>query len=180
MLRRSQAQPSRDLIERGHHIISVISSSADASGALFRHPGIPEARFAPYPNRSAYSPLNVCGKPDLVLSDPAGGEVLRFRRLSRIPPAFAILGRAGVLGQVKRRSPLRTKYLIKIGTGTSWDFEMPLFSVTSRGTSDAGSSLWVRVGPGKQQWNIVLQPTDDSIILLGALSFIHREWWCYS
>jgi hypothetical protein len=161
-------------------VISVISSSADASGMLFREPGIPHARFEPHPSRSAYSLLNVCRKPDLVFFDPAGGEVLRVRRSSRIPANFTILVREAVVGHIERRSPLRTRYLIRIGTRT-WDFAMPLFSVTFRGSSDGGSSLWVWVGPRKQHWSILLQqPADDSIPLLGALSFIHREWWCYS
>lgn len=158
----------------------MISLERDAWGTLFRDEGIPHLYFEPDPRRSAWSILNLQRKPDLVFCDSAGGEVLRIQRRVRFPARFEVIEDGDVTGLIRLRSPLRNSYRIEIGTDAGWTFRMPLFSITFHGRSDVGEEVWVRVWPGKRQWNILLQPGSNSPVLLAALSFIHREWWCYA
>ena len=78
------------------------------------------------------------------------------------------------------RSLFRIKYSIDIQGAGSWTFRLPLFTVQFRGDSQAGTDVWVIVGPSKMEWNILIRPGTNDLRLLAALAFIHNEWWNYS
>ena len=84
------------------------------------------------------------------------------------------------VGEIALRSVFRNTYAITLAGGSTWLFRMPLFAVTFHGESQDGRQVWVRVGPRKTRWNILLDASLDHLHLLAALAFIHREWWCYS
>jgi hypothetical protein len=180
LLKRWKQQPSQELLERGRRVMSLISSNSNAEGAIFTDQGVPLARFETHPKRSAHSLLNLGNKPAFVVYDPSNCEVLRIQRVRRMPPTFQMIGDGQVLARIRLLSLLRNSFAIEPVDGARWVFRMPLFTVTFHGASSEGEEVWVQVGPGKTQWNVLLEPHRDSIPFLSALSFIHREWWCYS
>jgi hypothetical protein len=176
----SPRPPSEDEIERGARHCLVIAWDRGSPGSIL--PEIGDARWhcRTEPCRSAWSALNLLRKPDFVLVDQEERGVLRIRRASRLPPRFSILQNGEVVGTIGLRSFLRNKYSIVLTDGPTWTFRMPLFRIYFHGESSSDSRLWIQVGPGKTQWNLLAQAGADDVRLLAALAFIHREWWCYS
>lgn len=174
------AAPSDAQVQGGNQYIFDIENTPETPGVILGKPGITRWRYEGQPKRSVYSPLNLLRKPDFVLSDPQAQEVLRVVRETRFPPRFKIVERGQTVGSVALRSILRNKYRIRFNGGPDWLFRMTLFTVYFPGVSSAGTRVWVRVGPSKRQWNLLVEPEADSVYLLACLAFIHREWWCYS
>jgi hypothetical protein len=172
--------PDDAQVQRGNQYIFDIENTPETRGVILAKPGITRWRYETQPKRSVYSPLNLLRKPDFVLSDPQGKEILRVVRETRFPPRFKIVERGQTVGNVALRSILRNKYSIQFDGGPRWLFRMTLFTVYFPGVSSAGTRVWVRVGPSKRQWNLLVEPEADSVYLLAGLAFIHREWWCYS
>lgn len=174
--------PSEEVIERGvkfstgisHHPAAPVCFVPESAGAGF------DGTLGPDPSRSAHSPVNLLRKPDVVLRDATWSEVLRIVRRSRWPARFELLQAGRVVGSVERKGLFRNRYVIGLAGGSTWVFRMPLFTICFWGVSERGERLWVQVGPSKQQWNFLLEPGADDLRLIGALAFIHREWWCYS
>lgn len=174
--------PTPDDVERGVQSCFQISTASDSSGWIRTQPEATDFRwqFGTEPKRSAWSPLNLLRKPDFVVRDQEMREVLRIRRLSRIPSRFEVIQAGELVGTIRLRSLLRNRYTLDFREGSTWTFRMPLFSIQFYGMSTTGSRVWVIVGPGKRQWNLLMDPESDDIRLLACLAFIHREWWCYS
>jgi hypothetical protein len=119
-------------------------------------------------------------KPDFFVEGADGQPGPVIRRASFIPSSFDILDNETVVGRIRMRSIFRIKYSIDLDGAGSWVFRMPLFTVRFRGESATATDIWVIVGPGKMQWNILLRPGLDGPRLVAALAFIHNEWWNYS
>jgi hypothetical protein len=119
-------------------------------------------------------------KPDLVFTNPDQQEILRIRRSSYFPPQFELMENGGVVATISLRSILRNKYTFEFKAGPTWTFYMPLYSILFPGESTNGDHFWVRVGPSKRQWNLLVPTGVDGVQLLSCLAFVHREWWCYS
>jgi len=179
-LRQAYFGPSPDLIAHGSQVYSAITFDPAAPGAIFTADDRPRWRFEPNPKRSAWSVRNIFKKPDFVVFDPDAHEVLRVRRKRRVPPQFEMVQDNRPVGEIALRSVFRNTYAITLAGGSTWLFRMPLFAVTFHGESQDGRQVWVRVGPRKTRWNILLDASLDHLHLLAALAFIHREWWCYS
>jgi hypothetical protein len=171
--------PSSELMDRGLKVCSLIESDSDAPGAITTEEGVLQWRFLTGPARGAWSLRNLIRKPEFVVFDSDGRELLRIRRESRFPPRFEMTRDSRVVGRIALRSFLRNKYSIALSDQTTWLFRMPLFTILFRGASDSGSEVWVFAGPGKRQWNILLGGEGDGLYILSALAFIHREWWLY-
>ena len=131
-------------------------------------------------NASGRSPGNPFNKPDFVVAEPDGKEEVVIRRATFIPSVFNILEARTIIGRIRMRSMFRNKYAIDIDGINAWTFRMPLFTVRFRGDSSAGTEIWVVVGPSKMEWNILLKAGVKESPLVGALAFIHNEWWNYS
>lgn len=93
---------------------------------------------------------------------------------------FTGQGLTSLVVHIQGSRSLRNRYTIQIGEEPTWMFHMPLFTIYFRAESAMGQEVLVRVGPSKKQWNVLAQPGTDSVYLLCALAFIHREWWAYS
>lgn len=164
----------------GHQYCFQIGSETEWPGVILGEPGVIRWRYTTDPKRNPYSPSNLFGKPQFVVTDSDGNEVLRVRRDNRFPPCFEMVERGEPVGSISLRSLLRNRYSIQVGDEPTWTFCMPLFTVYFRAESTTGQEILVRVGPSKRQWNLLAERGTDSIYLLCALAFIHREWWCYS
>src|SRR5207244_4308827 len=118
-------------------------------------PGVIRWRYETHPRRSVYSPLNLLKKPDFILSDGQGQEVLRVVRKTRFPPRFKMVESGRTVGKIALRSILRNKYSIEFDEGPRWLFRMTLFTIYFPGVSSTGNRAWVVVGPSKRQWNVL-------------------------
>ncbi len=180
IFRRIPIEPDAEIIEHGDKYVFGIENTLDFSGVILEASGIIRWRYQTSPRRSPYSLFNLIRKPDFVLLNPDGLELLRICQHKRLPPIFQIIERNRVVGTIRLRSILRNKCSLDFEDGLMWDFHMPLFTVCFWGKSNVNSYVWVQVGPGKRQWNLLSGHKDTNIRLLSGLAFIHREWWCYS
>jgi hypothetical protein len=175
------AGPSDEVLDRGFKIVSIVEGSADAPGSIFDSMGGLLWRFHTEPRTHAWSIRNLRQKPEFVVSDPGGSELLRIRREVRFPPTFQMTQSSRVAGYIRLTSVLRNSYVIVLSDGATWRFRMPLYTVLFHGASETGSEVWVSVGPGgKKHWNILLDGNEDQTLVVSAIAFIHREWWCYA
>jgi hypothetical protein len=109
--------------------------------------------------------------------DPAEREILRVSRDARVPPRFSLLAGGNAVGTMASRPLMRNRYVVNFAAGETWAFHLKLFTVFFPGESAGGKKLWVRVGPSKKQWSLLIQPGADDPRLVAALAFMHREWW---
>ena len=174
------ARPNALDLERGAYYAFQIDIKLDAPGVIVAKPGVICWRYETRPKRSAYSPINLFRKPEFVITNIEGQELLSIRRCTRLPPCFEMIENGQVVGKIALRSILRNKYTLQFHAGPVWTFRMPLFTLNFRGESTEGTYVWARVGPQKTQWNLLVESGADSLHLLSGLAFIHREWWCYS
>lgn len=179
LLNKRSLGPSSELMDRGLKVYSLIEFDPDAPGAIVNEEGVSQWRFRTEPRRLAWSLRNLIRKPEFVVFDSDGCELLRIRRERRLPPRFEMVQDSRIVGRIALCSVFRNKYSITLPDHTTWLFRMPLFTVVFRGESDKGSEVWVFVGPPKVQWNILLAGEGDRLYILSALAFIHRERWCY-
>jgi hypothetical protein len=182
-LRSMRMAPRPDDIERAAAYGLVLDGRAtEVPGLIFDTPGVTEPcwRLRTEPPRSPWSPLNFWRKPDFLLVDSDNREILRIRRTRRMPACFHLVDKGNPVGTVQRRGILRNKYTLAFKDGPTWTFRMPLFTWLFWGESNTGRRIWVRMGPSKIQWTVLMQPEADNVRLLMVLAFIHREWWCYS
>src|SRR5712692_3396566 len=94
------ASPSEQIIERGFKASSLIDANDQGSGALLRLDGAVMWRCRTEPRRHMWSLLNILRKPDFVVSDLQGRDVVRIRRTSRLPPRFDIVHDGQIVGRI--------------------------------------------------------------------------------
>jgi hypothetical protein len=175
-----RTRPDASDLERGAQYIFQIGRESDSPGVILGEPGVMRWQYQTRPRRSAWSPLNLFKKPDFIVTDPEGREILQIRRVKRFPPTFEIVENNQVVARIARQSILRNKYTIEFNSGPTWTVRMPLFSISFRSESTVGTRVWMWISSSKMQWSILAEPGTDSVHLLSGLAFIHREWWCYS
>ena len=173
-----RAGPGDVDLERGLHYSSLIGFEAHAPSVIRDAQGVVRWRCETQLKRSAYSPLNLVARPDWVVTDLEGREVLRVRRTGSFPLRFEMIENGASVGTIRRRGLLRNRYTLDFLSGPSWTFYLRLFTVHFGGVSTAGEMAWILVGPPKVQWNLLFQSGTADVRLLAALAFIHREWWC--
>jgi len=173
------AGPSEQVIERGFKVSSWLDANERASGAILSIDGEAMWRCRTEPSRHPHSPLNILRKPDFVVSDLQGCDVVQIRRTSRLPPRFDIVREGQIVGHIALRSVFRTRYTIALTTGATWSFHMPLYTVAYWGRSSTGSSMWVFLD-SRKCWRLLFEDEDVGLETLSAMAFIHREQWCYN
>ncbi len=136
----------------------------------YQRSGTPASAFA----------RNPFGKLDFVVSDASGKDVCVIRQESFLPSRFSILETERKVGTISPCSILRNRYRIDIKGAKTWTFRLTLFSVSFWGDADGDPGVWVRVGPSKMEWSVLLKPGSVATPLVFALAFIHNEWWNYS
>ena len=168
-----------DLAE-GHQYCFQIGSETEWSGVILSEPDVIRWRYTTDPKRNPWSPMNLFGKPQFVVTDSGGHESLRVRRATRFPPRFEMIEHGETVGTIVLTSLIRNRYTLQFRDEPTWTFHMPLFTIYFRAESTSGREVLVRIGSSKRQWKLLTEPGTDSIYLLCALAFIHREWWAYS
>jgi hypothetical protein len=181
-------EPSADDIECGScYIFHVSLASSDFPGRILARADEPHAdhpnaddptwRYTTEPCRNAWSPVNLFGKPAFVLLDREGQEVVRVRRMKRIPTRFGIIQKGEIVGEIRRRGIVT--YRISLKDGPSWVFQMRVFRQHFCAASSANQRAWVRVWCCEEQWLVLVQPEADDLRLIASLAFIHRERCAY-
>ena len=113
--------------------------------------------------------------PDFVVSDTAERELLRIRRERRLPSRFVMREDGRPVCTISQRSIFLNKYALNFADGSRWTFHMPLFTVFFSGVSGSGgASVRVRLD-SHNVWYVLVDPGHDSVHLVSALAFIHRE-----
>lgn len=128
------------------------------------------------PPGSAWNFLNgPLRRPQFVLSDPSGLELLRIKREKSLPlPSFTITAIGSPAGAISKRRFLSTDYAARFTDGTNWVFQIPLFSVRFRGVSAAGAKVHVRLA-SELVWYVLIEEGHDGMPLVASLAFIHSE-----
>jgi hypothetical protein len=174
--------PNDDETKRGgKYVFQIDLRRNDYPGLIRNEYGVILWAYQTRPRRHIWSLLNVFGKPEFILLDPEGSDVLRIRRISRFPTCFEMTEKDQSVAKIVRRSVLRNKYSLEVKNGQGWTFRMPLFTSSFAGESTSGNLFWVQVGPSESQWNVLFQPgTENPELLAAGLAFIHWERWCYN
>jgi hypothetical protein len=113
--------------------------------------------------------------PVFVVQDLEGHELLAFKRIKRFPlSVFEVKEGNRLVGRIRQRSFLFTKYILEFETGLRCTFHMPFFTVWFRGVSETGGHILVRLRQHRA-WLVRLDSNINSLYLVAALAFIHRE-----
>ena len=109
----------------------------------------------------------------------AGGQEIGFIRRDGIVPRMRYaMHRAGQrVWTLSVRSIFRSRYLIELSNGESWMFGTPFFSIQVVGSTQSIRRLFGNVGSANCVWLIWIEPGWDSIDLLAAVAFMHRQWF---
>lgn len=77
------------------------------------------------------------------------------------------------------RSIVRRRHVLMMANGDSWTIHSPFFSTRLSGEIQGDQRLVGEVGPGVSVWRMAIEPGRDTIELLSALAFLHRQWAHY-
>jgi hypothetical protein len=80
MFRKRPPGPDAETIERGDRYWFLIEETLDFSGAILEASGTIRWRYLTSPRRSPHSLVNLKRKPDFLVLNPDGLELLRIRR----------------------------------------------------------------------------------------------------
>lgn len=176
--------PDEELVKQGRQVFFAIDrkSPQHSEGDILDSEGTRLWRYRRSGNRPRFSVANPVGKPDFVVSDASDRQVCVIRRQSFFPSRFLILDSDSErpVGTISLCSILRNRYRIAIDGAKTWTFRLTLFTVFFWGDADGEPSVWVRVGPSKMEWSVLVKPGIVATPLTFALAFIHNEWWNYS
>jgi hypothetical protein len=113
--------------------------------------------------------------PDFSFSDASGQELLTVRCERRYPLTRFLMVENGLpVCTIRQRSILLNKYTLEFHSGSEWTFYIPLFSVHYKAISDGGAEVLVRLFR-HDEWYLLFPPGLDSLHLVAALAFIHKE-----
>ena len=174
--------PDDEYVQKGQQVFFVIDRELDrhSAGDILDAEGHRLWRYRRSDNPAPISTRNPFGKPDFVVADASEKDVCLIRRESFLPSRFSIIESDQPRGTLSLCSILRNRYRICIHDVGTWTFRLTLFTVFFWGDADGVPSVWVRVGPSKMEWNVLLKPGVSATPLVFALAFIHNEWWNYS
>ena len=172
--------PTKEIFARATEVHSCLENTIDYSGKILDQEGNILWQFETHPRRSPHSWANLRDRPSFIVSDADGSEKLRVSRGPR-RREYIIQQEGTPIGTIRLLSWLRNDYSIHFHEGRSWQFRMPLFSVHFYGVASDGERIWTFVGPRtKTIWNTLFPEGVYDLPLAASLSFIHRQWWCYS
>ncbi len=139
---------------------------------------------------------------DEVTSEPPGTLCLRLEPRFRYSPRMRVLdadGReegiirpeglvpgvryamrrdGGLVWTLSVRSIVRKRHALKLANNDLWTFHTPFFWwYHLMGTTLGVPRLVGTVGPGLWVWQMWIEPGRDTIDLLAAVAFMHRQWF---
>jgi hypothetical protein len=113
--------------------------------------------------------------PVFVVQDLEGHEVLSFRRTKRFPlSVFEVKEGNRLIGTIRQRSLLFTKYRLEFEGGLRCTFRMPLFTIWFKGTVETGGQFLVQLWQHRV-WLVRIDSNINSFPLVAAIAFMHRE-----
>jgi hypothetical protein len=185
--------PTDEEISSGLEYCSIIDDDLDFGGTIWRHPDAICWRFRSDPKESPYCQASLANKPHLVFTGSDRKELLRIRRSPELCHTYYVVQADDITGTIKLVTTLRNKYTILLDGCPSWSFHLPLFKTVFHAHSTDDRHIWAKVWKRKQQLRFLIpaeiapSPTQrgasltaQTTALLPALSFIHREWWCFA
>jgi hypothetical protein len=169
--------PDAECIASGAKYACLIDyGDRNRTGKIYDESGL-RWRYGVRENPSCRRRENPFNKPDFVVEGADGQQGPTIRRTAFIPSRFHIIENESVVGRIGMLSIFRNRYSIEIDGVGAWIFQMPMFTVNFRGDSAIDTEIWVIMGPGKMQWNLLLKPGLDDLRLVAAVAFIHNESW---
>jgi hypothetical protein len=148
--------------------VSVFDAT-DCGEVTSESPGTLCLRLEP---RSRYSPrMRVLG------ADGREEGVIRPEGLT--PGArYAMRRNGGLVWTLSVRSIVRSRHVLKLADGDSWTFHTPFFWWRHlTGAARGAPRLVGAVGPVSWVWQMWIEPGRDTIDLLAAVAFMHRQWF---
>jgi hypothetical protein len=111
--------------------------------------------------------------------DASGGEKGIIRTEGLVPGVRYSMRRNGdLVWMLSVRSILRKRHDLKLANGDSWTFDTPFFWWQNlTGTALGVPRLVGSYGPVAWIWDIRIEPGRDTLDLLAAVAFMHRQWF---
>jgi hypothetical protein len=76
------------------------------------------------------------------------------------------------------RSIVRRRYALAPAHGAAWTFHTPFFWwMRVTGTESGTPRLLGCIGPTPTIWILRFEPGRDTLDVLAAVAFLHRQWW---
>jgi hypothetical protein len=110
--------------------------------------------------------------------DAGGHEVGVIRPEGLVPWVKYAMRRDGdLVWTLGVRSIVRSRHRLELANGDSWTFHTPFFSIQVMGSAHNAPRLFGNVGSTLRVWLLWIEPGWDSIDLLAAAAFMHRQWF---
>jgi len=158
---------------------SQIGEESAQSVSVFGAPDCAEA--------SSESPGTLCLQlepryrysPRLRVLDASGREDGTIASLGPVPWVRYAMHRKGQLvWTLSVRSIVRKHYALELANGDSWTFDTPFFWWQHlAGTALGVPRLRGGIGPAACIWLMSIEPGKDTLDLLAAVAFMHRQWY---
>lgn len=156
------------LIEEGPAQPVSVFDATDCDEVTSESPGVPCLRLEP---RFRYSPrMRVLG---------ADGREAGIIRPEGLVPGvrYAMRRDGGLAWTLSVRSIVRGRYALKLANREALTFYTPFFWwYHLMGTALGVPKLVGTVGPGLWVWQIWIEPGRETMDLLAAVAFMHRQW----
>ncbi len=121
--------------------------------------------------------LMVWRSPKEWVATDCNGHTSSVRRTRRFPvPKFVIAKGSETLATIQCTHLLRTRYVISVAGGATWEFRMPLFRAHYSGSSIQGRSLYVRMWQ-ENLWDLLVEVDQSSLEMLTAIACILLARW---
>jgi hypothetical protein len=116
--------------------------------------------------------------PRLRVLDADGREEGTIRSEGLVPGVKYSMRRSGEpVWTMSVRSIVRKRHALELTNGDSWTFDTPFFWWQQlTGTTLGVPKLVGCVGPGVFIWHMWIEPGRDTLDLLAAVAFMHRQW----
>jgi hypothetical protein len=148
--------------------VSVFSAH-DLDEVSTESPGTLCLRLEP---RFRYSPW-------LRVLDASGHEEGVIRSEGLVPGVrYSMRGNDDLVWLLSVRSIVRKRHVLELASGDSWTFDTPFFWWQNlTGTALGVPRLIGGVGPSMWIWGMGIEPGRDTLHLLAAVAFMHRQWF---
>lgn len=115
--------------------------------------------------------------PRMRVLDAGGREEGVIRPEGLVPGVrYAMRRDDGLAWTLSVRSIVRNRHALNLAGGDSWAFRTPFFGVRLTGSVLDAPRLIGVAGPGMWAWQMQIEAGRDTIDLLAAVAFLHRQW----
>ena len=183
MWRSSKVNPKllEHALEHGSkYCITIDRENRSATGKIWNEQAEEIFRYGPGFGPFQVPLTNASNAATFVLFDIHDRPIISICRSSYLPPRFHIQTQQCCVGKFELTNVFMNKYKIELDGLPNLMFKMPLFTRLFYGDSSAGNKVWVSVGPGNLQWNVVADKQFDDPRLLATMAFIHNKWFNYN